>query len=882
MKHRGRYQKPDGLVMLATWVLVGGLAACEAAQGQGQDGFDATARPVFKAMCFHCHGEEDKPEGGLDLRLVRAMLQGGDSGPALVPGSPQESLIWERIEAPEMPPGSKKLTPAQKDAIQRWIIAGARFDPGEPETAPPGPTFSMSERNHWSFRPITRFETPAVQALEKIRTPIDAFLLARLEAQRLSFSSEASRATLIRRLSFDLLGLPPEPEDIATFVADDRPDAYERLVERLLASPHYGERWARHWLDVAGYADSDGGPSLDPERLYAYRYRDWLVRALNSDRGWDELIREQLAGDEMLSGPVTELAGEDIDRLIATGFLRLAPDTTTDSAVEAVVAKNEVVADTLKIVGSSLLGLTVGCAQCHAHRYDPISQEDYYRLRAIFEPALDPEHWRQPAARLVSLWREPERQKAAAVDAELAVIDKERVAELEKLVQTVLEHELTAAPEELRVPLRTARDTAADKRTDEQKTLLKEYPRILVSTGNISLFDAAGTNAVEAKYTPKAADVRKTRPAEDFIQALTEVPGQIPATHLFYRGDPKQPRQEISPGELKVLAMAGDSETIPADDPALPTSGRRLAYAQHLTSGRHPLVARVFVNRVWMHLFGKGLVATPSDFGALGQPPSHPELLDRLAADFMAEAWSLKKLHRAMVLSTTYRQRSTRTPALDGVDPENRLLGRMSVHRLEAEEIRDSLLAAAGQLRVGLFGMPVPMAFTTDGTVALGVEKVDGNGHRSADASGLNGAQFRRSLYLQVRRSRPLGLLEVFDAPTISPNCEIRSSSTGPTQSLYLLNDADVRSAATALADRSGSRTDPLAKRIARAWTLVFGTAPTAAQVDQFQSYVLGQSEALFKAAAAEGRKASFPTEQIALETFCQALLASNSFLYID
>ena len=872
-------QNPAWVCGLAAWLAIfNGWQAARA----GEPSFDESARPVLKAMCFHCHGEEGKPEGGLDLRLVRAMLKGGDSGPALEPAKHQESLIWERIEADEMPPGPKKLTPEQKATIQAWIDAGAPFDASEPESLLPGPAFSMVERNHWSFRFIQRFEAPAVANPGAIRTTIDPFLLNKLEAKGLSFSPEADRATLIRRLSFDLLGLPPSPQEVAEFVADARPDAYERLVERLLANPHYGERWGRHWLDVAGYADSDGGPSNDPERPYAHRYRDWLIQALNADRGWNDLICEQLAGDEMLTKPLTELAGDDLQRLIATGFLRLVPDTTTDSAIEAVVARNEVVADTLKVVGSSFLGLTIGCAQCHAHRYDPVSQEDYYRLRAIFEPALDPEHWRLPQARLVSLWGEAERQKAAAVDAEAAALDKERVGELEKLVQTVLTKELELAPEELRPKLREARDTPGDKRTDEQKQLLKDYPRVLVSTGNISLFDAAGTNAVEGKYNPKIAEVRKTKPPEDFVQVLTEVPGQVPATKLFYRGDPKQPKQEIKPGELSVLAERTGAVEIPNDDPAVPTTGRRLAYAKQLTSGKHPLVARVLVNRVWMHHFGRGLVATPADFGTLGQPPSHPELLDRLAIEFMDQGWSLKNLHRTIILSTAYRQQSTRTQALDAIDPENILLGRMSIRRLQAEEIRDAWLAVSGQIRSQLFGPPVPVGFTLDGTIALGVEKVDGNGHRTADASGLNGSQFRRSLYLQVRRSRPLGILEVFDAPTLTPNCDLRGVSTGSTQSLYLLNDADVRATAAALARRAGSAHESLSSRLDHAWTLAFGSPPNAQQLESFQAYVNGQNEALFKAAAAEGRKPALATEQLALETFCQALLASNSFLYVD
>jgi hypothetical protein len=844
--------------------------------------FDATARPVLKAMCFHCHGEEEKPKGKLDLRLVRSIRKGGATGPAIEPGKRDESLLWERIAADEMPPGPKKLTPAQKAAIGDWIDAGAPSPPSEPETLPPGPSFSEVERNFWAFRPIVRVESPTVKATDKVRTPVDAFVLAALEVKGLSFSPEADRPTLIRRVAFDLTGLPPSSEDVAAFVTDTSPLAYEHVVERLLASPSYGERWARHWMDAAGYADSDGGSSRDDERKYAYKYRDWLIRSLNADRRWDELIREQLAGDEMLKPPYQDLPAADLDKLTATGFLRLAPDATADPAVDPMVARNEVVADTIKVVSTSMLGLTVGCAQCHVHRYDPISQEDYFRLRAIFEPALDPSEWRVPSARLISLWTEADRKKAADVDAELGRIEKERIAALEVLVTAALDRELAAAPEALRAKLRESRDAPAAKRTDEQKSLLKDYPRILVSLGNISLYDAKGTNEVQNKAAKRSDEVRKKRPPEDFVHALTEVPGKIPKTKLHHRGDPKQPKQEIAPGELSVLATSSGSVAIADKDPTVPTSGRRLAYAKHLTKGKHPLLARVFVNRVWMNHFGRGLVATPGDFGILGQRPSHPELLDRLAADFMADGWSLKNLHRTMVLSTTYRQSSARSTALDAVDSDNRLLGRMSIRRLEAEEIRDAMLAVSGRLNSTMFGPPVPVALTNDGKVELGIEKLDGNGHRTADTSTLAGGERRRSLYIQVRRTRPVGLLDVFDAPGLSPNCEVRNVSTVATQSLLMLNDRFTLDSAEALSQRAGEGAVKLRARIARAWTLAYGTEPETSQVDHFEAFVNGQSRALLLSATADGKKPAFSTEARALATFCQALLASNRFLYVD
>ena len=312
---------------------------------------------------------------------------------------------------------------------------------------------------------------------DSVRTPIDAFLLAALEAKGATFSPEADRRTLIRRASFDLLGLPPTPEDVEAFAVDKAPDAYERLIDRLLDSRHYGERWARHWLDVAGYADSDGDPTRDTVRPYAYKYRDYLIRSLNGDRPWDILIREQLAGDEMIASSLENLDPADHDRLVATGFLRMAPDTTAEKGVDQVQARNDAVAETIKVVSTSLLGLTVGCAQCHSHRYDPITHEDYYRFRALFEPAFDVARWKTPAQRLVSLWSPEDRRRAEVADVEIKAIERERQVQIDALVVAVFEKELAEAREEVRSKLREAFETPAKERTAEQKDLLRAYPQ---------------------------------------------------------------------------------------------------------------------------------------------------------------------------------------------------------------------------------------------------------------------------------------------------------------------------------------------------------------------------------------------------------------------
>ena len=334
--------------------------------------FEAHVRPILKAHCWQCHGEEEELKGNFDARLARFLLKGGDSGPAIVAGKHDKSLLYEKVAAGEMPPGKKKLSPREIEVLARWIDSGAGTARPEPESLAAGDTFTDEERAHWSFQPIRRPELPPVNHPESVRTPIDAFVLSRLESQGLSFGPAADRATLIRRLAFDLTGLPPETEAVDEFVNDPAPDACERLVDRLLDSPAYGERWGRHWLDVAGYADSDGFSEKDLERKWAWKYRDYVVRAFNDDKPWNEFIVEQLAGDELLTPPYANLTPEQADRLIATGFLRMGPDGTGDGAVDQNVARNEVLAETIKIVSTSLLGLSVGCAQCHAHRYDPI------------------------------------------------------------------------------------------------------------------------------------------------------------------------------------------------------------------------------------------------------------------------------------------------------------------------------------------------------------------------------------------------------------------------------------------------------------------------------------------------------------------------------
>lgn len=846
--------------------------------GSGQEvSFEGQIRPILKANCFQCHGEADELKGKLDVRLTRLILKGGESGAVIVPGKPAESLLLAKVKSGEMPEGEKKLRPEQIALIEKWIAGGAKTLRPEPED-PAQLVFTEEERNFWSFQPVVRPPIPAGQGADA-RTPIDLFLLQKLAEKSLTLSSEAPKETLIRRPTFDLTGLPPTPEEIAAFISDSAPDAYERLLDKLLASPRYGERWGRHWLDVAGYADSDGYTDKDPPRPWSYHYRDYVIRSFATDKPFDQFVTEQLAGDE-LAGPLSpNLTPQQIELLAATGFLRTAPDGTA-GGIEAKLAGNAVISETLKIVSTSLLGLTVGCAQCHNHRYDPVPQSDYYRLRAIFEPALNVQAWRPPQQRLVSLYTDADRAAAAAIEEEAKKREQAIADRVKELMQKVFEKELAKVPEEKREAVKAAVDKPEKDRSPEQVALLKEYPSV-ITRGALDLYDPAGFKEVQGKRD-ELKKYRATKPPEAFLSILSEVPGQIPETHLFHRGDPDQPKQLTPPGELSILQSFVAAE-IPAKDPTLPTTGRRLAYARHLVSGKHPLASRVFINRVWMLHFGRGIVATPGDFGFLGERPTHPQLLDWLASELPATGWQVKKLHRLLMTSAAYRQSSRRVPAADAVDPDNRLLARMNVRRLEAEAVRDSILAAGDQLNLRQFGPPVPVMEDEDGQVVVGIENLNGE-NRPGPVLPMQGEDLRRSIYVQVRRSRPLAVLDMFDLPALDPNCTARTPSTVAPQSLLLMNSDFVLTGSQSLAGRLAREggTDTPA-RIRLAWQLIYGRSPSAAEIEAGQKFVAAQILRIEDSAKSiTDPKLKPQPEAAAWTTFCQALLSSNEFLYVD
>ena len=925
--------------------------------------FERDIRPVLKAHCFHCHGEDGKYKGDLDLRLRRLILEGGEHGPALVAGQPEKSLLLQKIRNGKMPKGQAKLTEEDIARIGEWITQGAKTARPEPED-PDAVLVTEEERNFWLLQPIKNPPVP-----KGAQNPIDAFLLRALKAKKLNFSPPTDKRTLIRRATFDLTGLPPTPEEISTFINDSSSEAYSNLIDRLLASPHYGERWGRHWLDVSGYADSEGYTEKDAERGWAWRYRDYVIRAFNSDMPWDRFIREQLAGDELVKPPYTNLNPEHIDKLTATGFLRMVPDGTGSGAPDQALARNQVVADTLKIVSTSFMGLTIACAQCHNHRYDPIPQEDYYKLRAIFEPGLDPKNWLTPQSRSISLFTDADRKKSAEIEAEAKKVDAERKKKIEFFIDRTLKWKLESIPKKFHEPLRTAYKTSSSKRTDEQKALLKKYPSVRqISGGSLYLYDREysaeisklnaerkkklteflesarkktlaaapederakletaskadakkrteeqkkllsehagmlvdekslekfdGEGAKELKrladranyfkenlskkvldaMNKKAQDVRATKPEEPFIRALTEQPGKVPVTHMFYRGSHEQPKDVMKPADLRVVALK--ENPIPENNPKLPSTGRRTAFANRLTDGTHPLTARVLVNRYWLQHFGHGIVDTLSDMGKLGELPSHPELLDWLATDFMRNGWKLKRLHKLIMTSRAYQQTSRRNAKLDEIDPDNRLLGRMNVRRMEAEIIRDTILALSGRLNLKLYGKPVPVMEDEVGQFVIGKENLDGE-RKPGKTVDLKGGQNRRSLYVQVRRSRILSMFDTFDAPTMTPNCAKRPVSTVAPQALIFMNNQFVVDQSRIMAERlqklAGKDLDG---QLAAGWELTFGQEATKTDLTRARDFVQKQT-ALFK------EKKDKQPELTALANYCQALLSANRLIYLD
>jgi Protein of unknown function (DUF1549)/Protein of unknown function (DUF1553)/Planctomycete cytochrome C len=849
------------------------LAPSLSAQTPAAPVFEKDVLPILQAKCLRCHGME-KQKAALDLRSRSTMIHGGESGPALLAGVAEKSLLWIRIAGDQMPPGKEKLTAAEKGTLKVWIDSGARA--AGPDTAAPplalDRQISDADRQFWAFRPPVRPPVPEVQAKQRVRNPIDAFIVAALEKKGLTLSPEADRHTLLRRASYALTGLPPTPAEIEAFVNDPSADAFEKQVDRLLASPRYGERWARHWLDLAGYADSEGILDADYARTNAWRYRDYVIRAFNSDKPYDRFLKEQIAGDELTDywtvyHTQKELPAEVVEGLIATGYLRCASDTSRPDFANIKNAPGyyyQTLDDTVKIVASGVLGLTVQCARCHSHKYDPIPQTDYYRLQAIFMSAYRPSQWVPQVQRRLLEATAGQEKEAAALDAGIA----RQTAQLKQVQQTFADRffneRLALVDVPLRIVLKQAFATAPAQRSPAQKFLANKFEKDFrppVAEIDAILDKAYPEYAVQRTpiRTALQAEQAKRKPLPE-IRALYDLPGDV-KTHLLRRGDYLNPGMEVQPGALTVLAAPKPFEwTPPAKDAR--TSKRRLAFADWLAQPGHPLTARVIVNRLWLQHFGEGIVSTPDNFGRMGSLPSHPELLDYLAAELPARGWSLKAMHRLILTSSAWRQTAIVQPGLHDqarkVDPDNRLLWRQRLRRLEAEALRDAVLLASGSLNTEMFGPPVPMQRQGDGEIVV-----------PANASGL-----RRSIYLQVRRSQPLTLLQVFDQPVIETNCTRRGQSTVAAQALTLLNSEFLSTQADSLAGRVLK--EKPADLPGHAVLLTFGRPATVREKSLFTAFLQTQTERY----ATSGDRAGAARRAVA--DLCHMLLCAGEFAYVD
>lgn len=1002
--------------------------------------FNLDILPLFKNRCVKCHGPL-KQEGKLNLGVPAGITRGGESGAVIVAGQPTESRLWQMVDRDEMPEGAP-LSVEEKDLLKRWIAAGAQGlpKPGDKDTA---------NDAHWAFQKLQHPAVPTVMQQASIRNALDAHVAAKLEAAGLTLGPEANRETQIRRIALDLTGVPPTPEEIDEFVNDASPHAYELMVERYLESFRFGERWGKHWLDAAGYADSNGYFSADTDRPLAYRYRDYVIRSINADKPFDRFIREQLCGDEIASfRPGQPVTPETIELLEATHFLRNGQDGSDIGVQEPEafeIDRRAALEAVVQVTATSLLGLSVHCARCHDHKYDPITQKEYYQLQAILFPAFNPQDWINPKDRVIyaylpgekEQWEERDNQlkqqlaklkadhnewlsanrepsevlfaeafnegwqsrwsatapgddkpsasiaidesepnSARVQDGALQIIAGSGEAWLStaqafdwtpdesggwiQATFDLVDNKVKGGPAErigYNIAVHDFDDSASldggniliDGNPTTATSIYRDYPgadqKVIGSIGAQGYvsghnYGVRVTNVGEGNYqlehivdglpdgktlkltvadlpqggfslfyclnrsfvvdnvrieqslsatnaTVDIAAIRKLlkerlteyeKQRQELDSQRTPEPGRAiawvndksakpPVVPFLTRGLYHLREGDVPPMALSALSDPGEEYIAPSVAPDAGTTGRRAALADWLLSqnGRpSALMARVHVNRVWRQYFGRGIVPTTDNLGIGGSPPSHPELLEELAAGFVSDGWSQKALHRRIVNSAVYRQSSAPRP--DGLerDPDNRLWWRWPVRRLEAEVIRDSMLAIAGELDGSQYGPYVPTKQTAIGEVIV-EEQIPG--------------ALRRSVYLQQRRSQTLSFMRVFDAPSVSTICTTRPSSTVPLQSLALLNSDFAVARAETFARRligqsinaSQSSENPT-EIVRRAWPVAIGRNPT-------------EQETAIAAEFIETQRAQYAGDDAArwaIADFCQMLLASNSFLYME
>lgn len=830
MSARRSVTQSSKLSCLLVLAMAGIRGVAAEATPAGIEHFERKIRPLLAENCYECHGQE-KQKGGLRLDSPAGIVAGGETGPILTAGKPTDSRVILAVSYQDddlkMPPKTP-LKADQVKLLRDWIEMGAPMPAPEPGAQSParGTVFQIKDQDqkHWAFQPVMRPPIPAVKDPAWVRNPIDAFILAKLDAAGLTPNPPASRQELVRRASYDLTGLPPTPEIAKRFAEAKTADAWPQLVDQLLDSPHYGEKWARHWLDLVRYAESNSY-ERDDAKPNAWRYRDYVIRALNADKPYDRFIREQLAGDE--------LPDRDNESLTATGFYRLG--IWDDEPADRELARYDSLDDIIATTGQVFLGLTVDCARCHNHKIDPFSQADYYRFVAFFRNI---NHYKNGGPTDEAPLFANAAAKAAydARVAELTAKRSETKSALAGIEKAFLEKH----------PLESADKEAIAK-------AIKERGREVLGEESLARHQA---------LTEQLKELENQVIPVDRALIVTEAGPKPPETFVLLRGNPGAHGEPVEPGFPTVLRHAAPKLPAPGDDAK--SCGRRLALANWIASPDNQLTARVMVNRIWQHHFGRGLVKSPNNFGLQGDRPTHPELLDWLASEFIAGGWSLKAMHRLIMNSNAYRMSARGRPDALAADVENQLFWRFNMRRLTGEEIRDSILAVTGRLNPKLYG---PSIYVDIPKAVMATQSVPGKGWGQSSPED----QARRSIYIHVKRSLLVPILDSFDLAETDRTTPVRFASVQPTQALGMINSEFLNQQAVLLADRlRREHPDALPAQIRRGLELVTSRPATEAE----------EKAGLALIRTLTTRDQLAPDR--ALDYFCLMLLNLNEFIYLD
>ena len=826
-------------LLVASWTLAAAPVQGTEVSQQGKF-FDEQVQPILARHCFKCHGAEAKIKGGLKLTNQEAVFAGGDSGPAVDLDDLDASPLLEAInyEGLEMPP-SGKLKDEELAILTKWVKSGAPWSAttvefgfeGEAEHGHGPPQVNDETKQFWSYQRVQRPAAPDVQRADWVSNPIDAFILHQLEQRGLSPSSPAGKAALVRRAYYDLTGLPPTLAQVRKFVVDNSDGAFERVIDELLESPHYGERWGRHWLDLVRYAESNSF-ERDGAKPHIWRYRDYVIDSFNEDKPYDQFIREQLAGDEL-----DEMTPASY---IATGYFRIGQ--WDDEPTDQLQADFDGLDDTMATTTQVFMGMTLNCARCHDHKIDPIPQSDYYRMLSFFRGVKPYGHRRLDESNLVSF----DKHTGQVIDNALAkgISDEKR-----KLEKTLREIEQKVKPK------LTEPEKEDFQFEDNRVTMLKSKVPELVTQQQVDEYDAA------------LKQLRNVRSADEELTArsitafgVSEAGREVPATHIMIRGSAHALGDEVEPGFPSVLDFPDPDEIAPRGS----TSGRRLALANWISSPENPLTARVLVNRLWQHHFGRGIVETPNDFGFQGAAPTHPRLLDWLASELIAGGWKLKRMHKLIMTSSAYRMSSTPNEASLTADVDNKLFWRMNMRRLSAEEIRDSILKTNGTLNLKRGG---PSIYPEISAAVLQGQSRPGSGWGTSSPE----EACRRSVYIHVKRSLITPILASFDFADTDFSCPVRFVTTQPTQALGMMNGDMLNREAGIFAQRLRDEAgDVLPDQVALALRLALQREPTAQEIQRGVRFV----EAVQKEDGA--------SRDTALDQFCLLILNLNEFIYLD